>query len=157
MSRYVYVCLSCLAMTALMLGSAVNAASGEEAQGSTPQLDLKVMGATKVGQPLQFSGSSAYTFSATQYLTVFLTPPPSQACPVSAKPPKDAEEVLRHEQVDNYLSITDLSNNLRTAGRWHLCGYLTGSGSEVTASASVPFQVHGSKASSSHHKASPHH
>jgi hypothetical protein len=142
---------------ALALTTATLAASAAQAQPSTseetPSLRLHIAGSVKMGHPAQFSGSSEDLSSTQQYLTVFLAPPRIGYCPVTPKAPRGADRLLHNEPVDNFLSIRDLSDNLKIPGHWHLCGYLTNSGASVSASSAVPFVVRGRR----HHRGAPAH
>ena len=115
---------------------------------------MTVLGAVHKGEPVQFSGSSVYTSTEQLYLTVFAAP--SNHCPSSDTAPAGSDIVLHKEAVDNFLSVTDLSDNLNTAGQWVLCSYLANSASSTVAASSVPFLVIGANGPSGHsagHKA----
>lgn len=124
------------------------------AEGSAPVLNMSVLGSVHTGEPVQFSGSSAYSSSEQLYLTVFVAP--VSHCPSSDVAPRGADVVLRHEAVDAFLSITDLSDNLSTPGQWVLCGYLTDSSSGKIAAANVPFVVSGPSGSREHRSGNHH-
>lgn len=136
------------ALGASTLALAVSTAHAQSSSTETPSLHLQIMGSVHMGQPARFSGSSEDLSSEQQYLTLFLAPPRVGYCPVTATAPKGADRLLHDEPVDNFLSISDLSNNLKIPGRWHLCGYLTGSAASVSASSTVMFVVHGRR----HHR-----
>lgn len=141
-----------LALTTLAVtASAAHAQPGSE----TPSLRLQILGSVHMGHPAQFSGSSEDLSSEQQYLTVFLAPPRVGYCPITPNAPRGADRLLHHEPVDNFLSIRDLSDNLKTPGRWHLCGYLTDSAASVSASSTVSFLVRGRR--HHHHHARKHH
>lgn len=139
-----------LRVGALALTTAMLAAGAAHAQSSsgTPSLHMQILGRVKMGHPAQFSGSSEDLSSAQQYLTVFLAPPRIGYCPITPNAPRGADRLLHDEPVDNFLSIRDLSDDLKVPGRWHLCGYLTDSAAAVSASSTVAFVVRGRR----HHR-----
>jgi hypothetical protein len=106
-----------------------------------PVLHLSVLGAVHTGEPVQFSGSSSYTSTEQLYLTVSVVH--AGVCPSSSAAPSGSDTVITNEAVDNFLSITDLSDNLSSGGQWSLCGYLTNAASTTIAAASVQFNVSG--------------
>jgi hypothetical protein len=130
-------------MLVALLVPASPALAEEEAPSGPPVLNLSVLGSVRTGEPVQFSGQSAYTSPEQLYLTVSAVPS-SSGCPSSSALPSGADPVLKNEPVDNFLSITDLSDNLKSPGQWTLCGYLTNSAKATIAAASVPFSVTGS-------------
>lgn len=143
------------ALFALMVPAAP-ALAEEPAAPSTPVLHLGILSPAHTGQPLQFSGESSYTSPEQLYLTVFLAPPQAHSCPAAAVPPPGSSNILSHEEVDNFLSITDLSENIPRPGQWFLCGYLTNGASTTITSSSLPVTVTGSapKPSKNGHQAS---
>lgn len=135
-----------LGLTALAVLVPASPALAEES--TAPVLNMTILGAVHKGEPVQFSGSSAYTSTEQLYLTVFAAP--SNHCPSSDTAPAGSDIVLHKEAVDNFLSVTDLSDNLNTAGQWDLCSYLTNSASSTIAASSVPFLVIGANGPTGH-------
>jgi hypothetical protein len=146
MLRFARTHLLKLGLTALVMLIPASPALAEES--TAPVLNMTVLGAVHKGEPVQFSGSSVYTSEEQLYLTVFAAP--SNHCPSSDAPPAGSDIVLHKEAVDNFLSVTDLSDNLSTAGQWALCSYLTNLSSSTIAASSVPFLVIGSNGPAGH-------
>lgn len=73
------------------------AAQAQPIGARAPSLHLQVMGNDQVGQPVQ----------------------------VTPQSPRGRDLLPHDEAVENFLSIAALFGDLRTAGRWHLCGYLS--------------------------------
>jgi hypothetical protein len=90
-----------------------------------------------------FSGNSTYTSADQLYLDIFVLEPGAGGCPAQAVMPPGADPVLIDEPVDNFLTITDLSDNLNSPGQWSLCGYLSDASAATVASSSVSFMVSG--------------
>ncbi len=152
---------SMIAALAALMVTAAPALAGEaspsvtdESLSTTPELSLSAQGPVPAGQPLQFSGSSSYASSEQLYLTVFALP--ASHCPAGPAVPSGANRIMAKDEVDDFVSITDLSGNLKVSGQWYLCGYLTNSSSAILVSSSVPFTVTGSVKAHSKRRASRH-
>ena len=57
--------------------------------------------------------------------------------------PGGSDPVLVDEPVDNFLTLSDLSDELDQPGTWTLCGYLSNSRNTTMASTEVSFAVSG--------------
>jgi hypothetical protein len=104
---------------------------------------LSVTEPVSTGESARFGGSSAYTTPEQLYLSVFVAAPTSAGCPAQATAPAGADPVLIDEPVDNFLTISALSDELDQPGTWTLCGYLSNSQNATLASSAVSFAVSG--------------
>jgi hypothetical protein len=139
------VCRCTYGSMAVLMGLAClsAAALADEPTSGPPMLSLSIAGPVRTGEPVQFSGQSAYTSSEQLYLSVFVLPPAAGGCPAQAIVPDGTDPVLIDEPVDNYLTISALSDELNVPGTWTLCGQLSDPQDATVASTNVPFTVTG--------------
>jgi hypothetical protein len=125
-------CAACLAPATSPALAATNAHA---------KLTITAPATAATGGRISFKVLSTYVGlpNGAERLTVFVAPP-GPSCPKAARPPHGADRLLAGEPADRVLIGNVISDPLRPAGTWTVCGYLT-RGRTTTARATARVRV----------------